>query len=241
MPQGEALQYQEDSHLHPVAFASHSFSKAEKNYHSSKLEFLAPKWAVTEQFKDCHAFKPFEVCTNNNLLTYINTTPNLDVIGHRWVGALASFIFSLHYQKGADNGSTNALSQVLTPAVALASKMVHSLLEGAEIGASQRCEVLQPLMEAELLRMEEELEARMLAGQTGAKLHIMDWESEQKENPLLRAMNQWLKDGKLRSLNTYFSKDLGAMTATQVYIRIKEKLCIEGRHHIPVEDTGGGD
>ena len=89
-------QHQEDGCFHLVTFASHSLSKAEKNYHGSKLEFLALKWAMTEHFKDYLAFKPFEVHTDNNPLTYINTTPNLDATGHRWVGALVSFNFPLH-------------------------------------------------------------------------------------------------------------------------------------------------
>ena len=36
--------------------------------------------------------------------------PNLDATGYRWVSALASFQFELEYQKGADNGTTDALS-----------------------------------------------------------------------------------------------------------------------------------
>ena len=57
-------------------------------------------------------YAPFVVRTDNNPLTYILTTPNLDAMGHRWVGTLASFEFSLEYQKGADNGAANALSWV---------------------------------------------------------------------------------------------------------------------------------
>ena len=33
-----------------IAYASRSLSKVEKKYHSSKLEFLALKWAITDQF-----------------------------------------------------------------------------------------------------------------------------------------------------------------------------------------------
>ena len=47
---------------------------------------------------------------DNNPLTYVLTTPNLDAMGHRWVGALASFEFTLEYQNGADNGATDALN-----------------------------------------------------------------------------------------------------------------------------------
>ena len=65
------------------------------------------------------------------------TTPNLDATGHRWVGALASFQFELEYQKGADNGAADALSQV---PISHSWQTVQSLLEGAIVGASDRGE-----------------------------------------------------------------------------------------------------
>ena len=76
-------QKQEDGHYHPVAFESRSLTPMERNYHSSKLEFLALKWSVTEHFKEYLAYAPFVVRTENNPLTYILTTPNLDTTGHR--------------------------------------------------------------------------------------------------------------------------------------------------------------
>ena len=126
-------QKQEDGRYHPIAFGSHSLTPAEKNYHSSKLEFLTLKWSVMEHFKEYLAYTPFVVRTDNNPLTYILTTSNLDATGHRWVGALASFEFSLEYQKGVDNGAANALSQV---PVNHDHMTVQSLLEGAVIGAA---------------------------------------------------------------------------------------------------------
>ena len=54
----------------------------EKNYHSTKLEFLALKWATTEHFKEYLLYQPFLMRTDNNALTYIMTTPNLDAMGH---------------------------------------------------------------------------------------------------------------------------------------------------------------
>ena len=65
----------------------------EKNYHSTKLEFLVLKWAITEHFKEYMLYQPFLVKTDNNPLTYIITTPNLETTGHQWVGALAKFNF----------------------------------------------------------------------------------------------------------------------------------------------------
>ena len=54
-----------------MAFNSQSLMPAEKNYHSSKLEFLVLKWSVMKHFKEYLVYVPFVVRTDNNLLTYI--------------------------------------------------------------------------------------------------------------------------------------------------------------------------
>ena len=93
-------QKQEDGWFHPVAYGSRVLTTHEKNYHSMKLEFLALKWAIMEHFKEYLLYQPFLVRTNNNPLTYIMSTPNLDATGHHWVSALAKYNFQLEYQKG---------------------------------------------------------------------------------------------------------------------------------------------
>ena len=103
-------QKQSDRWYHPIAFGSHSLTPAEKNYHSSKLQFLALKWSMMKHFKECLAYVPFVVQTHNNPLTYMLTMPNLDATGHPWVGMLASFQFELEYQKSANNGAADVLS-----------------------------------------------------------------------------------------------------------------------------------
>ena len=52
------------------------------NYHSTKLEFLALKWVDTEHFKEYLLYQPFLVKMDNNPLTYIMMTPNLDATSH---------------------------------------------------------------------------------------------------------------------------------------------------------------
>ena len=94
------LQELDDGQYHLVAFASQELKGRELKYHSSKLEFLALKWAVTEQFHEYLQYQPFTVCTDNNLLTYILMTPNLDALGHCWVVALAGYNMKLEYLKG---------------------------------------------------------------------------------------------------------------------------------------------
>ena len=102
-------QKQEDEGYHPMAISSQSLMPVE-NYISLKLEFLTLKWSVTEHFKEYLVYALFVVRTNNNPLTYVLTTPHLDATGHRWVGALASYEFSLEYQKGANSSAADALS-----------------------------------------------------------------------------------------------------------------------------------
>ena len=110
-------QKQDDGRYHPIAFASWVLTDTEQRYHSNKQEFLALKWAVTEQF---HEYltpygknqNEFVVRTDNNPLTYILTSARLDAAGHRWVANLADYNFSLEYQRGKDNTVADFLSRM---------------------------------------------------------------------------------------------------------------------------------
>ena len=127
-------QKQEDGWFHLVAYGSRALSTHEKNYHSTKLEFLALKWAVMEHFKEYLLYQPFLIRTNNNPLTYIMSTPNLDATGHHWVSALAKYDFRLEYQKGRDNAAADALSWVTTH---LPPEAIQAILDGVAVGTSQ--------------------------------------------------------------------------------------------------------
>ena len=107
-------QVQEDGKYHPVVYASCALCGSEANYHSSKSEFLALKWAVTQQFKEYLMYQPFTMQTDNNPLTYVLTTLNLDATRHRWVSALAGFNFRLEYLHGTDNRVADVLSRMET-------------------------------------------------------------------------------------------------------------------------------
>ena len=110
-------QKQSNRRYHPIAYASHIMNETEQRYHSNKQEFLAIKWAVTEQFHEYLSpygknRNGFVVHTDNNLLTYIFSTANLDAAGQRWVAHLASYNFALEYQKGNDNTVADFLSRM---------------------------------------------------------------------------------------------------------------------------------
>ena len=82
---------------------------AEVNYHSTKLEFLAMKWAI-EHFQMYLLGCCFKVCTDNNLLTNFLMSPSMDVMKQRWIDELVKYDFSLEYQKGKNNTVADALS-----------------------------------------------------------------------------------------------------------------------------------
>ena len=112
---GAVLYQQQGKDLKVIAYASRTLSKAEKNYHyhAGKLELLALKWAVTEQFRDFLYYSPtFTVFTDNNPLTYINTTAKLNATAHRWVSELADFHFSIRYRPGKVNTDADFLSRM---------------------------------------------------------------------------------------------------------------------------------
>ena len=92
-------------------------NETEQRYHSNKQEFLTLKWAITEQFHEYLSpygknRNEFVVHTNNNLLTYIFSSANLDAAGQRWVAHLASHNFSLEYQKGKNNTVADVLNRM---------------------------------------------------------------------------------------------------------------------------------
>ena len=76
------LHKQADGWYHPIAYGSRALTPYEKNYHSTKLEFLALKWEVMDHFTEYLPYQSFVVWMVNNPLMYIMSTPNLDAIGH---------------------------------------------------------------------------------------------------------------------------------------------------------------
>ena len=63
-------QTQEDGTDRVIAYTSHSLMQSEWKHHSSKLEFLALKWAITDQFHEYLYGGTSEVHTDNPL-TYV--------------------------------------------------------------------------------------------------------------------------------------------------------------------------
>ena len=189
------LQESDDGQYHPVAFASRELKGGEPKYHSSKLEFLALKWAVTEQFREYLQYQPFTVRMDNNPLTYILTTPTLEALGHRWVAALASYNMKLEYLKGSDNKVADALSRVSTQK--LDEKNVTKLLNYARNGSAPQAETanIHVIEEGERVDQEVIVHYTQIVKQHKNfwNLANQDWVRAQSKDPVIPHVIKWIQ------------------------------------------------
>ena len=152
------------------------------------LKFLALKWAVTGHFKEYLPCQSFVVWTDNNLLMFIMSMPNLDAMGHQWVGDLHQFNFELEYEKGHDNMVGDILSQVTTH---LDLETVKSIHNGVVLGMVHQAEVHDPVMGEGHQCLEQEVQ--VTAGYPLVEMHVTNWAKAQREDPMFSTVLDWLK------------------------------------------------
>ena len=114
---GAVLSQDQESGRVVLCYASRALRENErnmKNYSSMKLELLALKWAITEKFRDLLIGSEFIVYTDNNPLSYLNSTAKLGATETRWVAELAQFNFNIKYRSGRANINADALSRKTT-------------------------------------------------------------------------------------------------------------------------------
>ena len=230
-------QKQADGWYHPIAYASHVMNETEQRYPSNKQEFLTLKWVVTEQFHEYLSpygknRNEFVVRTDNNPLTYIFSSANLDAAGQHWVVCLTSYNFSLEYQKGKDNtiadflGRMNEclpeeevqeyLNKIPYPGVkAVLNNAITPIEERAEQGVR-----LTPDCQGDC--KEEMVGARPARLAT---TNVTDWKQEQKEDPVLYQVAKHLRVPH-ETFKAALYKVLDKK-ATAAYVKVKEQLLIK--------------
>ena len=230
-------QKQADGQYHPITYASHVMNETKQRYHSNKQEFLTLKWAVTEQF---HEYllpygknqNEFVVRTDNNPLTYIFSSANLDAAGQCWVACLASYNFSLEYQKGKDNTVADFLSQMNEhlPEEEVQEYLnkipypgVKAVLDSAIMPIEQCAQQgVRPSSDCQDVCQGEMVEARPARLAT---TNVTDWKLEQKEDPVLYQVVRHLRaphDMFKAALHKVLDKK-----ATAAYVKVKEQLLIK--------------
>lgn len=64
-------------------------------------------------FRDYLYYAPhFTIYTDNNLLTYVQTTAKLNATGYRWIAELSDFDFDIKYHPGVRNTVADTLSRM---------------------------------------------------------------------------------------------------------------------------------
>ena len=189
------LQESDDGQYHLVAFASHELKGGEPKYHSSKLEFLALKWAITEQFREYLQYQPFTICMDNNPLTYILTTLNLDALGHHWVAALAGYNMKLEYLKGSDNKVADALSWVFMQK--LDEETITELLNYAQNSSTPWAETANIHVIEEGEHVNQEVIVRytqiMKQHRNFRNLANQDWVRAKSGDPIIPQVIKWIQ------------------------------------------------
>ena len=233
-------QKQSDGRYHPIAYASRTMNETEQRYHSNKQECLALKWAVTEQFHEYLSpygknRNEFVVHTDNNPLTYI--------LAH-----LASYNFTLEYQKGKDNTVADFLSHVddrLTGGEVqdYLSKIpypgVKAVLDNAIMPLTDRAEQgVQPNPDCQNACQEETLGARPARLAT---TNVTDWKLEQKEDPVLyqvvkhqKASRETFKEALLKVTD---KKATMANVKSKEQLIMKNGLLYRQSKQGPIEET----
>ena len=231
------LQKQSDGRYHPIAYASRIMTETEWRYHSNKQEFLALKWAVTEQFHEYLSpygknRNEFVVWTDNNPLTYIFSSANLDAAGQRWVAQLASYNFALEYQKGKDNTVANFLSHLDDPLppgkvqdylTMIPYPGVKAVLDNAITSLNDRAEQgVRPNLDTQGAGQGVTVEARPARLAT---TNITNWKLEQQEDPVLyqavkhrRASREVFKEALLKVTDR---------KAVSAYVKSKDQLVMK--------------
>ena len=212
-------------------------NETEQRCHSNKQEFLALKWAITEQF---HKYlspygknrNEFVVRTNNNPLTYIFSSANLDAAGQWWVACLTNYNFSLEYQKGKDNMVADFLSQMneCLPEEEVQEYLnqipypgVKAVLDNA-ITPIEECveEGVRLTPDCQGVPQEEMMLARPARLAT---TNVTDWKQEQKEDPVLYQVAKHLRVPR-ETFKAALHKVLDKK-ATAAYVKAKEQLLIK--------------
>ena len=139
-------QIDENGKVHAIAYASWTLRPSEKfmhNYILTKLELLALKWAVTENFRDYLLELKFTVYKDNKPLAYVQAS-KLGASQICWLSKLALFDFNIIYRSGKTNQATDAFSQCPEPNCKLESDSDSD--DPVMLSHATMCKIIEPVL-----------------------------------------------------------------------------------------------
>ena len=122
------------------------------------------------------------------------------------------FNFQLEYQKGKDNTMADMLSQITT---CLSPEDVQSVLDGLTLGATLSTEGCDPAMVEGDHNIEREV--CVTAGQVLVEIHVTDWATAKREDPVLDAVLNWLEAQKKTDLRTLLGEHISSEEGQTVW------------------------
>ena len=188
---GAVLYQVQDGQEKVIAYASRGLRNSERNYPAHKLEFLCLKWSVTEKFHDYLYGNQFEVCTDNNPLTYVLSSAKLDATGHRWLAALSSFNFTLRYRSGKSNGDADGLSRRPQETTEMFPDVVKAISQAYLVNRGS-CPYVETLVITNQSQIVDSEECPQLES---TELSSVDWAVEQSKDITLSRVIHLLRNG----------------------------------------------
>ena len=172
-------QKQEDSRLHPIAYASRALNPAEKNYCITELETLAVVWGISH-FRSYLYGNAVTVWTDHSAIKSVLEMSNPTGKHARWwtrVYGSGVRRVTIVYRAGRENACTDALSRSpYGPAPVLG--IAEGEFQVSSIASKDATSLLQTTPEA-------------------TKNRQSDYSMEQRRDPELRAMIEFLGENKL--------------------------------------------
>ena len=135
---------------------------------------------------------------------------------------------ALSTQKGRDNAAADALSWVTSR---LDMETVKSILDRVTIGSTGRVDAHDPVVaeaDSEIHRKVQEAAIQATATHTHVNLHMPDWVAAQWEDPVLRAMINWISNGKVQNLKHLLGDDMNTDEGVAVLQEQKQLMLYQG-------------
>ena len=156
------------------------------------------------------------------------TTPNLDATQHSWVESLARFTFSIGYQKGRDNGATDALSHVISKLDAVTMK---SILDGVIMGMPERADAHHPAVVDTDEEIHKQVQESMILARTTqvhADLHVTYLVTTQQEDLILKTLIKWISNWEVKDLKHLLGNDADTKQGKTILREQKKVMIYQG-------------